>query len=66
MTHVQIVPIAPRDPARFSDVLGDEVWRSLEAALRDGVASLDARAVWNVNTTAAGGGVAEMLRSLVA
>lgn len=27
---------------------------------------MNARAVWNVNTTAAGGGVAEMLRSLVA
>jgi trehalose synthase len=34
--------------------------------LRDGVARLNARAVWNVNTTAAGGRVAEMLRSLVA
>jgi len=66
VTHVQIVPIAPRDPACFSEVLGDEVWRSLEGALRDGVARLNARAVWNVNTTAAGGGVPEMLRSLVA
>lgn len=66
MKHVQIVPIAPRDPACFSDVLGDEAWRSVEGALREGVACLNARAVWNVNTTAAGGGVAEMLRSLVA
>jgi trehalose synthase len=66
MKHVQTVPIAPRDPSQFSDVLGDEVWGSLGGSLHKGVAALRGRTVWNVNTTASGGGVAEMLRSLVA
>ena len=66
MKHLRTVPIAPRDPSRFADVLGAEVWACLGGALRRGVARLRGRTVWNVNTTAAGGGVAEMLRALVA
>ena len=66
MKHVQTIPIAPRNPSQFSDVLGAEVWNSLSGVFRGGVAGLGGRTVWNVNTTAAGGGVAEMLRSLVA
>jgi trehalose synthase len=64
--YVQTIPIAPRDPARFGEVLGHRVWESLRAALRADVAELNGRTVWNVNTTATGGGVAEMLRSLAA
>ena len=66
MKHVQTIPIAPRNPSHFSDVLGAEVWDSFSGVLRGGAARLGGRTVWNVNTTAAGGGVAEMLRSLVA
>ena len=66
MKHVQTIPIAPRDPSCFKEVLGNEVWEALAGAWRGGVARLSGRTVWNVNTTAAGGGVAEMLRSLVA
>jgi trehalose synthase len=64
--HLQTIPIAPRNPSHFSDVLGAEVWDSFSDVLRGGAARLGGRTVWNVNTTAAGGGVAEMLRSLVA
>jgi hypothetical protein len=46
-------------------VLGAEVWASFCGALRRGVARLQGHTVWNVNTTAAGGGVAEMLHSSV-
>lgn len=66
MRNVQVIPITARDPGCFRDVLGPEVWASLAADLRDEVAGLGARTVWHVNSTAAGGGVAEMLRSLVA
>ena len=66
MQHIQTIPIAPRDPACFSNVLGAEAWSSLGGALHEGAARLRGRTVWNVNTTAAGGGVAEMIRSQVA
>ncbi len=66
MEHVQRIAIAPRDPCRFAEVLTAEAWSSFGGALRSGAAGLYGRTVWNVNTTAAGGGVAEMLRSLVA
>jgi trehalose synthase len=64
MKYVRTVPIAPRDPSGFADVLGPAAWASFCDALRR--PRLRGHTVWNVNTTAAGGGVAEMLQSLVA
>ncbi len=50
---------------RFQDVLSARRWREVaEAASRAG-GVLAGRTVWNVNSTARGGGVAEMLRSLL-
>ena len=43
--HVQIIPIAPRNPSHFSDVLGAEVWDSLSGVFRAGVAGLGGRTV---------------------
>ena len=57
--------MTPLDPARFDDVLsaaGLERFRQTIARGRD---LLDGRRFWNVNSTARGGGVAEMLRSLI-
>jgi trehalose synthase len=66
------VRIEPADPYRFREVLGDpdgtpdDEWSVFEGAMRRGREVLRGRTVWNVNSTAAGGGVAEMLRSLMA
>jgi trehalose synthase len=59
------VEIAPQPVQRFADVIGDEpVARLLDtmATARD---QLGAGTVWHVNSTAEGGGVAEMLHSIL-
>jgi trehalose synthase len=65
-THVHEVPVAPLSPLRFQQVLDEREWKSMEALLAEAAVLLANRVVWNVNSTAAGGGVAEMLRSLIA
>jgi trehalose synthase len=63
LTHV---PISPLDPERFRMVLTEERFQAFADALESARELLDGRAVWSVNSTAAGGGVAEMLASLIA
>jgi trehalose synthase len=63
---LQNVPIAPLAPERFSAVLTDEQAQAFQRVLDDAGRVLAGRVVWNVNSTATGGGVAEMLRSLLA
>jgi len=58
------VDIQPSAPERFEPVLGDR-WPSFEAAIAKAKELFGGRTIWNVNSTAAGGGVAEMLRPLV-
>lgn len=65
MAHLQHVELAPLAPERFEGVLGPE-WERFEAAIASGRALFQGRTIWNVNSTAKGGGVAEMLRSLLA
>jgi trehalose synthase len=43
--------------------LGDDAWAQLDDALRGAAGALAGRAVWMVNSTSVGGGVAELLRS---
>ena len=50
---------------RFERLMGDEFNEVRAATVRAGVV-LDGRTVWNVNSTALGGGVAELLMSLLA
>jgi len=59
------VPIIPKSPTPLSSVAEPGVVPSLEAVAADLRGRLDGRVVWNVNSTASGGGVAEMLRSLL-
>jgi trehalose synthase len=59
------VPVTPLDPARFRDVLSPEHLEQFDHAIARGRELLDGRTFWNVNSTANGGGVAEMLRSLI-
>lgn len=60
------VEVEPLDPGRYLPLMEDadrERWkRDVESA----TAALSGRRIWNVNSTARGGGVAEMLRPLVA
>ena len=62
---VSSVPIAPMPLERFRELLAPEAWAQVEQAVAEARALLRGRTVWSVNSTAAGGGVAEMLRSIV-
>ena len=57
--------MAPASPERFRALLGDN-FAAVERASERATAVLPGRAVWHVNSTARGGGVAEMLQSLLA
>ncbi len=59
------VHVTARSIIPFAEVLGNERIRALESDAHDLRGLLGQRTVWNVNTAAAGGGVAEMLRSFL-
>src|SRR5919108_5625284 len=61
----QIVPIRPLPPERFADLLGED-YAQVEQARRVADELFAGRAVWHVNSTARGGGVVELLTSLLA
>jgi trehalose synthase len=60
------VEISSMSPARFRSVLSPERFEAFERGIDEARELLDGRVVWNVNSTARGGGVAELLESLVA
>src|SRR5918998_5626893 len=66
MGHLTQVPVKRLDPERFGSVLSTERYALFEGAIRRARSLFEGRVVWNVNSTAKGGGVAEMLRSLLA
>jgi len=53
-------------PARFRSVLSPRRFEAFEQGVRQARRLLAGRVVWNINSTARGGGVAELLESLVA
>jgi len=59
------VEVTPLDPARLRSVLTGDALARFEHTLARGRELLRSRTLWNVNSTAQGGGVAEMLRSLI-
>jgi trehalose synthase len=59
------VAVTPLHPERFADVLAGDGFARFEQSITTAHALLGTRQVWNVNSTAFGGGVAEMLRSLM-
>jgi trehalose synthase len=59
------VEVTPLDPERFRDVLSPEGLAQFEQAIAHGRELMAGHTFWNVNSTAHGGGVAEMLRSLI-
>lgn len=66
MSKLTAVDIAPLDPRRFEDVLAPKQFAAFTQAIETARRLFEGRVVWNVNSTARGGGVAEMLRSLIA
>jgi len=59
------IEVSPRSLDSFVDLLGGERVESIERLAKSIRAALGSAAVWNVNSTAKGGGVAEMLLSLL-
>jgi trehalose synthase len=53
-------------PERFRAVLPADRFEAFERGAREARELLDGRVVWNVNSTARGGGVVELLRPLIA
>ncbi len=66
MNLLEHVSVNTLPPERFESVLDEHQWKLLDAANNHAREIFGARRVWNVNSTANGGGVAEMLHSLIA
>src|SRR5919197_2246576 len=62
LTHV---PVSPLPPERFRELLGERYGEIEQAIVRAGEL-FAGRVVWHINSTARGGGVAELLQSLLA
>src|SRR5829696_2135929 len=65
MNALQEVPIASLSPERFRSLLGER-FEQVDEAIATARELLTGRVIWHVNSTARGGGVAEMLQSLLA
>jgi trehalose synthase len=59
------VEVSSQSPERFRSVLAPERYEQFERGIHRARELLDGRVVWNINSTARGGGVAELLQSLV-
>jgi trehalose synthase len=59
------VAVTTLHPERFRDILTPSGLAEFERTIARGRELLASRVLWNVNSTARGGGVAEMLRSLI-
>jgi len=60
------VRVGRLEPGRFREALADAEWRRFSEMVERARDMLAGRVIWNVNSTASGGGVAELLRSLLA
>ncbi len=66
MAKLSRVEIGSFDPQRFGGVLAPERYQEFIQIVDAASSFFEGRVVWNANSTAKGGGVAEMLRSLLA
>jgi trehalose synthase len=62
---VQRVELSPTPLERYGPLLGDDAFATFRDALHDFARATRGRVVWNVNSTGRGGGVAELLGSLI-
>jgi trehalose synthase len=65
MPVVQHEPVHAMAPQRFASVLSPGAFEALHGLIAHGSRELHGRVIWNVNSTAKGGGVVEMLRPLL-
>ncbi len=65
MSALTQIPVAPASPERFRALVGSD-YSQVEEAIGSAGRLLDGRVIWHINSTARGGGVAEMLQSLLA
>jgi trehalose synthase len=61
----QLQHVAPMNPHRFAAVLSPGEYEALGDVISHATRELQGRVIWNVNSTAKGGGVVEMLRPLL-
>ena len=66
MPKVSEVEIAPLPPERYESVLSPSRAAAFQKDIALARGTFEGRTIWHVNSTASGGGVAEMLRSLMA
>jgi trehalose synthase len=59
------VSLTGRSPERFAEILDADHYAAFERGMRRARELFEGRVFWHVNSTARGGGVAEMLQSLV-
>jgi trehalose synthase len=62
---LEMVEVAPHSPERFKSVLEPESFERLAEGIEKARELLDGRTVWNVSSTAKGGGVVELLLPLI-
>src|SRR5947209_5722428 len=65
MATIEHVPVEALDPHRFGSVLSSAQYAQLLDLIDNGARQLRGRVIWNVNSTAKGGGVVELLRPLL-
>jgi trehalose synthase len=66
MAILEQVDISPLQPERFNQILSDDNYSAFAEAMGKARSLFEGRRVVNVNSTGKGGGVAEMLTSLIA
>lgn len=62
---LQRVELKPTPLERYRPLLGDDAFATFQSALHGFAARTRGKVLWNVNSTARGGGVAELLASLI-
>jgi trehalose synthase len=60
------IEVPSMNPERFRSVLSPQRFEAFERGAREARELLDGHVVWNINSTARGGGVVELLRPLIA
>jgi trehalose synthase len=65
MPDIAEVEIGAVDPQRFASVLSDEQMAAFQASIGVARRVFEGRSIWSVNSTAKGGGVAELLSTLL-
>src|SRR5512138_1601600 len=66
MAALQQIPVSALRPERFTALFGPREAAWLEDLIARAGELLGGRVVWSISSTSQGGGVAEMLRSLIA